>query len=155
MARRMLAVAAGMMLAATQSVLAQGFVYPAQGQSADQQATDEAECSAWATQQTGVDPSQAAPQAASAGGSTGRDVVGGAATGAALGAIGGLIGGNTGKGAAIGAGVGAAGGLFNSIGRERHQEQAQQQANAQHQAALQDFYRARNACLTGRGYTVN
>lgn len=134
---------------------AQGYVYPSQGQTPEQQASDEAECSSWATQQTGVDPSQPAPQVQSSGGSTGGDVLGGAATGAALGAIGGLIAGDAGTGAAVGAGVGAAGGLFNSIGRDREQSQAQEQVNAQHQAALQEYYRARAACLSGRGYTVN
>jgi hypothetical protein len=156
MAIRIVVPALGVMLAlaAGQPAVAQGFVYPAQGQTPEQQATDEAECSAWATQQTGIDPSQPAPQVAG-GGSTGGEVVGGAARGAALGAIGGLIGGSAGTGAAIGAGVGATAGLFNRVGQERRQGQAQQQANAQHQAQLQAYDRARAACLTGRGYTVN
>jgi hypothetical protein len=142
-------------MAVGQPAAAQGFVYPAQGQTPEQQATDEAECSAWASQQTGINPSQQAPQVGGSGGSTGGEVVGGAARGAALGAIGGLIGGSAGTGAAIGAGVGATAGLFNRVGQERQQQQAQQQANAQHQAQLQEYYRARAACLTGRGYTVN
>ena len=40
---------------------AQTYVYPSQGQGAEQQAADESQCSAWATQQTGFDPSRGAP----------------------------------------------------------------------------------------------
>jgi hypothetical protein len=36
------------------------YVYPAQGQSAEQQATDEYECHSWAVSQTGFDPTPAA-----------------------------------------------------------------------------------------------
>lgn len=143
-------------LLALQGAFAQGFVYPAEGQTPEQQAQDEAACNAWASQQTGFDPiADGGPEVVSGGSSTGGAVVGGAAGGAALGAIGGLIGGNTGRGAAIGAGVGAAGGLFNSIGRDRQRERAQQQATAQHQAARQEFLDARATCLRGRGYTVS
>src|SRR5690242_3238312 len=45
-------------------VLAQPFVYPARGQSAQQQQKDEFECHQWAIQQTGFDPSN--PRQASA-----------------------------------------------------------------------------------------
>jgi hypothetical protein len=147
----MLALVGGLLLA--QDVVAQNYVYPAKGQSAEQQKTDEAQCSAWATQQTGVDPSQPAPTVATAGG--GGEVVRGGAGGAALGAIGGAIAGNAGKGAAIGAAVGAARGLFQRFGQAREQSEMQSQVDTQHQAALQNYNRARNACLTGRGYTVN
>ena len=148
------ALAAGVLIC--HGTMAQGFVYPAQGQTPEQQVQDEAECNAWATQQTGFDPITASgPQVVGAGPSAGGQVVGGAATGAALGTIGGLIGGNTGRGAAIGAGVGAAGGLFNSIGQDRQRERTQQQVNAQHDAARQQFFDARATCLRGRGYTVS
>lgn len=148
-----LALALGVFLA--DSAGAQNYVYPSKGQSAEQQATDEQQCSAWATQQTGVNPSQPAPQVASDGSGGGGQVLGSSAGGAALGAIGGAIAGNAAKGAWIGAAVGAARGLFHRFGEEREQQQAQSQVDAQHQAGLQDYNRARNTCLTGRGYTVN
>src|SRR5690348_12006831 len=42
------------------SVTAQQIVYPAKGQSAQQQKKDEAECGQWATQNTGIDPAKVA-----------------------------------------------------------------------------------------------
>ena len=41
---------------------AQQFVYPAKGQSPQQQKSDEAECYTWAVQQSGVDPAKPHPQ---------------------------------------------------------------------------------------------
>jgi hypothetical protein len=128
-------------------------VYPAQGQSAEQQAQDQSECATWARGQTGFSPGTGPAQVS--GGPQGGEMIGGAARGAALGAVGGAIAGSAGKGAAIGAGVGAAGGLLNRFGASRQQEQAQQQANAQYEAGVQDYNRALAACLEGRGYTVN
>ncbi len=69
-------------------------VYPAQGQSQEQQQRDEFECYNWAKQQSGFD-CMAAPQATALG------ALGGAAPGAAIGGVGGAIAGNAGKGAAI------------------------------------------------------
>jgi hypothetical protein len=134
----------------------QPIIYPARGQSAQQQNSDTAQCQLWATQTTGVDPVAIAQQGANQpppqqqqGG-----MLRGAAGGAALGAMGGAIAGDAGKGAAIGAVVGtAAGGI-----RQRRRNEAaagQQQANNQ-QASQQmaTFSRAVAACMTGRGYTV-
>jgi Glycine zipper len=134
----------------------QPIIYPARGQSAQQQNSDTAQCQLWAKQTTGVDPVAIAQQGANQpppqqqqGG-----MLRGAAGGAALGAMGGAIAGDAGKGAAIGAVVGtAAGGLRQ---RRRNEEAAgQQQANNQ-QASQQmaTFSRAVGACMTGRGYTV-
>ena len=117
---------------------AQPYVYPARGQSAQQEQFDRGQCYSWAVQQTGFDPSN--PQVYSgppptAGAPQGR-LFRGAAGGAALGAIGGAIGGDAGRGAAIGAGVG---GLFGAIRRHRWAEQEQQQQMsyaAQQQGAL-------------------
>ena len=134
---------------------AQTYVYPSKGQGAEQQAADEAQCRAWATQQTGFDPSRGAPQAAASAPAGQGEVVRGAARGAALGAVGGAIAGDVGKGAAIGAGVGATGGLFNRMGASRAQQQQQQQAQAAQAAQGQEFNRAFAACMGGRGYTVN
>ena len=81
-------------------------VYPAKGQSPDQQKQDEFECHQWAVNQTGFDPTKAqsppTQQAPQRGGAV-RGAAGGALVGLGVGAISG----NTGKGAAIGAGAGA------------------------------------------------
>ena len=90
-------------------------IYPAEGQTEQQQLTDQLECYRWSTTQTGWDPHQAeavlreqhgealAQMEASQGGA-----VGGAARGAIAGLAIGAIAGDAGKGAAIGA---VAGGL--------------------------------------------
>src|SRR5262245_51692725 len=98
-------------LAATVGV----YVFPAAGQAADQQSTDEADCYKWAVGNTGVDPFEvqklaqqqaqqaeaARQQAAGAGrGSGARGAVAGAAAGALIGEI---ADNDAGKGAAIGA----------------------------------------------------
>jgi len=69
-------------------------VYPAKGQSAQQQSKDDAECYAWAKQTTGIDPAVVAssppPQntgPAVGGGERVRGAVRGAAGGGAIGAI--------------------------------------------------------------------
>jgi Glycine zipper len=134
----------------------QPIIYPARGQSAQQQNNDTAQCQLWAKQTTGVDPVAIAQQGANQQGAPQQQggMLKGAAGGAALGAAGGAIAGDAGKGAAIGAIVGtAAGGLRQ---RRRNEEAAgQQQANNQ-QASQQmaTFSRAVAACMTGRGYTV-
>ncbi len=148
------------------------FMYPARGQSQQQQDRDRYECHSWAVAQTGFDPARASaapaapaspppPQEAPRGG-----LLRGGARGAAVGAVGGAIGGDAGKGAAIGAATGAlVGGIRR---REQMERQAQQQrAYQQQQAAAQanqgsanaaqrnNYNRALTACLQGRGYTVN
>jgi hypothetical protein len=56
---------AAALLASTPALSQQRFVYPARGQSPEQQQRDEFECYQWAVQQTGFDPSRAPqPQAA-------------------------------------------------------------------------------------------
>jgi len=143
---------------------AQMIIYPAKGQSAQQQQKDEAECYTWAKGQTGYDPAQATqpvapppPQQQNTSGT----MVKGAAVGALGGAAIGAIAGNTGKGAAIG----AVGGTMVGGARRRQKEEANQQANAQYQQQVaqqqqnaaqqqQNFQRAYTACFEGRGYTV-
>ena len=127
-------------------------IYPAAGQSPQQQAQDEAACRGWAQQQTGVYPGQAAP--GYYGGQTGAPVLGGAARGAAIGAIGGAIAGDAGEGAAIGAGVGAATGLMPRNRERRQQAYANDQAMAQYQADLGKYNQAFAACMQGNGYVV-
>jgi OmpA family protein len=118
------------------------FVYPQKGQSADQQAKDEAECRTSAKGQSGVNP-DAAPAPAQVG-SHARGAAGGAAKGAAAGAAVGAIAGDAGKGAAAGAVVGGVAG--------RRQSKKGQQA--QQAEATDSFQRAFGACMEARGYSV-
>lgn len=126
---------------ATPLAAQQMYVYPAKGQSAEQQAKDTQECQGWAVQQAGSPYGTTASQPSGG-------VVRGAAGGAALGAVGGAIAGNAGQGAAIGAATGA---LFGGI--RQHRQRNQQYAQQQNQADA--YNRALAACLQGRGYTVN
>ena len=133
---------------------AQQFVYPAKGQSPEQQKKDEAECGKWATGQTGYDPAKPPPQTAApkspttATGTTPGAGVRGAARGAVVGEV---VGGDAGAGAAAGAAAGRA--------QSRRQNQAQQQQAAASQQQAQSsasaaWAKARGACLEGKGYTV-
>lgn len=138
-------------------------VFPAKGQSAQQQAADEGECYTWAQQQTGIDPtapganvdSAAAASKAKTDSAAKGAAVKGAAKGAAAGALIGVAAGDAGTGAAVGA---AAGGLGGRQAKKQAAAQgAQAGANAattQNQTALNTFKKGMSACLTGKGYTV-
>lgn len=136
------------------------FVYPAKGQSAEQQQKDKDACYDWAEVNTGLTltpgsvDARAAGQTATQGVGQGK-VVGGAATGAATGLAIGAISGNAGKGAAIGAVAGSVGGLRGrrNARRAAGQEGAQQAVQA-NQQAVEQFKRAAGACLEARGYSV-
>ena len=138
-------------LAAFALPVAAQYVYPAKGQSPQQQKQDESACYTWAVQQSGVDPAKpaAAPAPAQPAPVTGS---GTRARGAAAGAvIAGATGGDAGQGAAAGA---VAGGV---VQRNRNRQAAAQQnqaASQQQQAGQASFQKARAACLEGRGYTV-
>jgi hypothetical protein len=142
-----LTVVAATVALAMSPALAQQYVYPAKGQSAEQQKKDEGQCHAWAVQQTGFDPSKAAAPAApptTATGTTPGAGVRGAARGAVVGEV---VGDNAGAGAAAGAAAARA--------QSRRQNQAQAQQAQQAQSAQQGAYaKARAACLEGRGYSV-
>ena len=130
----------------------QPIIYPAAGQSPDQQTKDQGECQAWATQSTGIDPAVLAQTPTSSGSSSGGgERVQGAVRGAAGGAVIGAIAGDTGKGAAIGAVTGTMAG-----GRRSRQNEAasQQYDQAQRQQMMDTWYRAVGACMTARNYTV-
>ena len=132
------------------------YVFPAKGQSQQQQKLDEFECYKWGMEQSGIDPLNL-PKVEVAPAQTGPTgaAVGGAAKGAAAGVAIGAIAGDAGTGAAIGA---VAGGL---AGR-RKGKQAQAQANQQAQAAAakteqemkDSFKKAFSVCIEGKGYTV-
>ena len=142
------------MLALIGEASAQQYVYPAKGQSAQQQKTDESACYSWAVQQSGFDPAKPPPaQAAAKPPTTATGTTPGAGVrGAARGAVvGELVGGNASSGAAAGAVV--------ARGQSRRQnaaaaQQGQQQASAQQQQQQASFGKARAACLEGRGYSV-
>jgi len=143
-----------MTVALVSEVSAQQFVYPAKGQSPQQQKSDEAACQQWAVQQTGFDPAKPQPQQQAAKPPTTATATtpGAGVRGAARGAVvGEVVGGNAGAGAAAGAAAARA-------QSRRQNAAAQQQAQQQNQAASQQqqaaFARARAACLEGRGYTV-
>jgi hypothetical protein len=136
-------------------------VYPAGGQTAEQQARDEQACYGWAQQQVGpLTPAPNADSAAQAGkakadtatqGAGMKGAVGGAAGGALVGAVAG----DAGKGAGIGA-------ITGTLRARRAQRQAEQQgaqsartqAQAQGSQQAASFRKAMVACLEGRGYTV-
>jgi hypothetical protein len=132
------------------------FVYPAKGQSAEQQQSEATECYGWARQQTGIDPT-APPPASQPSQSQGMDgsALKGAAGGAVVGTAVGAIVGETGEGAAIGAIAGGLRGRRMAKKEKKAQEQqAQQQTQAQHAYVQETFKKAYGACLEGKGYTV-
>ena len=135
------------------SASAQQFVYPAKGQSPEQQKKDEGECHVWAAQQSKYDPTKPPQQTAAAAppttatGTTPGAGVRGAARGAV---VGGVMG---------DAGAGAAAGAVAARGQSRRQnaaqaEQQKQSASQQDKAGMAAYQKARSACLEGRGYTV-
>ena len=145
-------------------------VFPAKGQTPQQQSQDEGECYAWSKGQTGVDPmapppaaaqpaAQSAQKAPAADGSRLRGAARGAAAGAVIGEVADDA---AGKGAAIGATAGVvAGGRQSRKNQQAAAEQAtqqQQQATQQTQAANQQqldlFKKGFAACLEPKGYTV-
>jgi hypothetical protein len=144
------------------SVLAtKPIIYPAKGQSAAQQQTDDGECYTWAKGNTGVDPAVLAqapppPPPAAPPPPQGGGRVAGAAKGAV---VGGLVSGGDTSGANAGAVVGAMAGGAKSR-QKQHAQAAQQQAQpaaaaaSQQQAAMDTFFRAYGACMEGRGYTI-
>ena len=132
------------------------YVYPAKGQSKQQQKVDEFECYKWAVEQSGIDPLnlpkvEAAPvQSGPTGGA-----VKGAAKGAAAGAAIGAIAGDAGKGAAIGAAAGAMGGRKQGKQAQAQQNQkAQSDAAAKEQAMKDSYNKAFSVCIEGKGYTI-
>ena len=138
------------------------YAYPLHGQTAQQQDRDHYECSQWATQQTGFDPS--APgvpphervRVVSAGPPPGAGTAVGAVTGAVIGAA---I--SRPWESATGALAGAVvGGAIGSSVDAANAQQARTVAVSDHrQAAVQEqkagnYRRAIGACLDARGYSV-
>jgi hypothetical protein len=139
---------AAALLAVGQAQAAKPIVYPAKGQSQNQQAQDDGQCYGWARSSTGIDPAAVAgapppPSGpATGGGERAKGAVGGAL-------IGGAIDGSH------GAGVGAVVGVVAGGARARQKQKSQQaSAQSQQQGAMDTFYRAYAACMEGRGYTI-
>lgn len=131
------------------------YVYPAKGQSKQQQKKDEYECYMWAIEQSGIDPLNLPKiEAPVKSGPTGGAVVG-AAKGAAAGAAIGAIAGDAGKGAAIGATAGAmAGRRQGKQAQAQANQQSQAQATATEQEMKNSFNKAFSVCIEGKGYTI-
>ena len=136
-------------------------IFPAKGQTPEQQRADEAAAYDWATQQTRWDPYQAKAAldqqtnaaSASAGAARGGAIKGGAG-GALAGAAIGAIAGDAGKGAAIGAtSLGLTGGV-----RSRRAMKAAGGASDSAVAAYQQQFATWNrnfmAAMEAKGYTV-
>jgi outer membrane lipoprotein SlyB len=153
-------------LAATMDV----YVFPTEGQTAQQQSTDEAACYNWAVQSTGSDPfalqkqAQQAQQQAdqaqqqidqSGKGAGAVGAVGGAAAGALIGEI-------AGHSASAAAGWGAlAGAVIARRRTEQKKAQASEQVEQQNQQAqqataeqIENFKKAFSVCLEAKDYMV-
>jgi len=156
----------GKTLAATLDV----FVFPTEGQAADQQSKDEAECYSWAANNTQSDPfqlqkendqkqaqaeqqveqTQAATQGAGA-----KGAVKGAAAGALIGEV---TGGDAGDSAVMGAAaVGIASRRRARSANQQTQQQAAQQSASSEQATEEqvgNFKKAFSVCLEAKDYMV-
>lgn len=128
-------------------------VYPAEGQSQDQQEQDQFQCYTWARDRTGFDPMEvpraSSPEPEQKGGA-GRGALGGAAAGAVVGAIAG----DTKQGALIGGALGGLTGGARRASSNKDQKQWEQQQAQQYAQRRTEYNRAYAACLEGRGYTV-
>ena len=138
------------------------YAYPLHAQSAQQQDRDHYECSQWATQQTGFDPS--APgvpphqqvRVVSAGPPPGTGTAVGAVTGAVIGAAVARPW-ETATGALAGAVVGGA--IGSTVDAANAQQAHEVLVSDRRQAAIQEqkatnYRRAISACLDARGYSV-
>jgi hypothetical protein len=137
------------------------YVFPTQGQAANVQSQDEAQCYQWGVQNTGTDPFELAKQAqaqqqqqAQAAQAAQGSAVKGAAKGAAGGALIGGIAGDAGTGAAVGAATGA---MVGRNKRKQAEAQAQQQAQSTQKATAEqmgNFKKAFSVCLEAKHYMV-
>lgn len=156
----------GKTLAATMDV----YVFPTEGQPANQQSQDEATCYNWAVDNTGTDPFALSKQAqqqqaeadaakaqvaASGQGAGAKGAVGGAAAGALIGEI---ANDDAGKGAAYGAAAGMIAGrrrAKRAKGEATQQiEQGSQKAQTATAEQLENFKKAFSVCLEAKDYMV-
>ena len=145
-----------MMLGTTQIMASDLYVYPAKGQSKDQQNKDEYECYQWAKGDTGFDP-MATPTTSTSAPST-QQRQGGVVRGGLLGAaVGGIAGGSSsdaGKGAVIGGLLGGVRQRSQNVSAQQERQQWEQQEASRYANNRNNYNRAYAACLEGRGYTV-
>ena len=135
----------------TSTVSATQVVYPANGQSTEQQKKDEQECNTWAMENSGYDPSKSQSTTQESSQSSGPSGVRlrGAAKGALIGEIADE---DTGDAAAIGA---VLGGSRERRKNRKSNKQVQATTDAsQDTAGQEDYAKARAACLEGKGYSV-
>ena len=144
------------MLGTTAAMASDLYVYPAKGQSADQQDKDKYECYQWAKRDTGFDPmstpttSTPAPTTQQRSGGVARGALGGAA-------IGGIIGGSSsdaGTGALVGGLLGGVRQRSQNVSAQQERQQWEQQEASRYANNRNNYNRAYAACLEGRGYTV-
>lgn len=145
-----------MMQVAGQAMAQELYIYPAKGQSAEQQDKDKFECYNWAKNDTGFDP-MALPTTSSAP-PKGQKKSGGAITGALGGAVLGGVLGDSSKSAKRGA---VAGGLIGGVRQsskntrtEQKRSDWERKESANYANNRNNYNRAYSACLEGRGYTV-
>jgi hypothetical protein len=132
------------------------YIYPAKGQSSEQQEKDKFECYTWARNDTGFDPmavpttTTAAPSSQRSSGGAAKGALGGAALGAIFGSSS-----KTTKRSAVAGGV-LGGVRQSSKNRQVDQERQQweQKESANYANNRNNYNRAYSACLEGRGYTV-
>ena len=146
------------------------YVFPKEGQNAEQQSKDEAACYEWAVSNTGSDPFQLADQQSAdqqqaqaeqqaakqtGQGSGARGAVRGAAAGALIGEI---ANDDASEGAAWGAAAGAIRGpRMGAQANAQAQQQAASQAEQREQATaqqLENFKKAFSVCLEAKDYMV-
>ncbi|MBY5993522.1 glycine zipper family protein [Ferrimonas balearica] len=145
----------GLALVSALAMGQQPIIYPAEGQTPEQQKSDQAECQLWATDTTGVDPvALASAPVAQDQQAVGGERVRGAARGAAGGAVIGAIAGDAGDGAAIGAAAGTLRGGRQQRQAQAANEQQLKQVEADRQSQMESYGRAFKACMEGRGYSI-
>ena len=156
------------------TLIAAPYVFPAKGQTPEQQKQDTYDCHQWAVQQTGFDPTAPVQQPAPAAQASAQQapppqkgqIVKGAAKGAAVGGVVGQIGDVDSSdalkaGVAVGAMKGAADKRKSRAAQQQaaakqKEDAAKQQAQQQQELAAKqtEYARAQTACLEGKGYTV-
>jgi hypothetical protein len=135
-------------------------VYPANGQTPEQQARDRYDCHVWAVQQSGFDPSHAPPAqrivvepATPPGAGTAVGAIAGAILGAAIAgprdAGAGLV-----LGGITGAAIGTASDANAQAQANAEQARLDRNAAAGNAAGASNYRRAISACLDARGYTT-
>lgn len=138
-------------------------VFPAKGQTPEQQEADELACLQWGAEQAGVTANSKPKDGDAAAAAAAQKVdsaaagaaVKGAAKGAAVGAIFGSISGNADQGAAYGAVGGAlAGRSAKKQAKSQAAAQAKAKTDAENQAKLDQVKKGMTLCLESKGYTV-